>query len=99
VGCNCQKRHDDRSEEVFRLLEAIDLRPIGEQVTAIPETMTSARRYLAKAERAERLGLGADVSTLYRQAAERPRPGDSASPGGADTPRRADRPRRLDRSG
>ncbi len=73
MGCNCQKQHDDKREEVFRLLEAIDLRAVGEQVTAIPETMASARRYLAKAERAERLGLGADVSTLFRQAAERDR--------------------------
>jgi hypothetical protein len=73
MGCNCRKRYDDRHEEVFRLLEALDLRAVGEQVTAVPETMASARRYLAKAERAERLGLGAEVSTLYRQAAERDR--------------------------
>jgi hypothetical protein len=73
MGCNCEKRQDDRREEVFGLLEALNLRAIGEQVSAIPETMASARRYLAKAERAERLGLGADVSILYRQAAERDR--------------------------
>ncbi len=68
MGCNCQKQHDDKREEVFRLLEAIDLRAVGEQVTAIPETMASARRYLAKAERAERLGL-IRKSTVSRQAA------------------------------
>jgi hypothetical protein len=44
MGCNCQKRDDDRREDVFRLLEAIDLRAVGEQGTAIPETIASARR-------------------------------------------------------
>jgi hypothetical protein len=74
MGCSCQKPRDDiNRDEVLKPLEAIDFRDIAEHATVIPDTTTSAIRYLEKAERAERLGLGADVATLYRQAAERDR--------------------------
>lgn len=74
MGCDCQKHRDViNREEVFKPLEALDLREVAEDATVVPDTTASAIRYLEKAERAERLGLGADVATLYRQAAERDR--------------------------
>ena len=78
MGCDCRKGRDckdhrERQEEVFKFLEVADLRAVGEHVDAITETRISAVKYLDKAERAEQLGLGRDVATLYRQAAERDR--------------------------
>jgi hypothetical protein len=74
MSCSCQKHPDNHHhEEVFKLLEILDIREIGEQAAATPETTATATRYLQKAERAERLGFGADVAALYRQAAERKR--------------------------
>jgi hypothetical protein len=75
VSCNCQKSSDERArqEELFKYLDVIDLRVVGEEATEVPETAASAIRNLNKAERAERLRLGADVANLYRRAAERDR--------------------------
>jgi hypothetical protein len=73
MACTCQESGKENREVILKLVETVDLRDVAEQATAIPETMTSAIRHLEKAERAERLGLGADVAALYRQAAERDR--------------------------
>jgi hypothetical protein len=71
VGCDCKQRADDETEdEVFRLLESVDLRYVAEQASALPATTARAIRQLEKSERAERLELGADVVALFRSAAE-----------------------------
>ena len=72
VCCTCYRREaDDTRDEVFKLLEVIDLRSVSEQAAAIPDLMVTVVRHLQKSERTERLGLGADVAQLYREAAER----------------------------
>lgn len=73
MACLCTRRHEEEAddERMLTALDAIDFRHIAQQASAIPEVVTSAIRHLEKSERAEQLGLGADVATLFRQAAQR----------------------------
>jgi hypothetical protein len=73
MACHCCEKTGGATarQQVDDLLESVNFRDIAEQANSVLETLGNASRQLKKAERAEHLGLGADVAALYRRAAER----------------------------
>jgi hypothetical protein len=73
MACHCCEHTEGAAaqQQVDDLLESVNLRDICEQANSVLETLGNASRQLKKAERAEHLDLGADVTALYRRAAQR----------------------------
>jgi hypothetical protein len=72
-GCksSCEKDDKGARDTALDLLEPIGWRDIGQRTLDIYPVIARSHRYLRKAERAEALGLGSEVASLHRRAAER----------------------------
>jgi hypothetical protein len=70
---DAESAEDKTREEAFGTLEVLDPRQVGEQASAVGGATDRAIRLYEKAKRAAVLGLGTEVATLYREAAERDR--------------------------
>lgn len=73
MGCGCKEPDSGKQERIRELLGRIDLRDVFEQASAATEVLGDGLRFLQRAERAERLELGAEVAAMYREAAGRER--------------------------
>jgi hypothetical protein len=71
MGCACGSQTGLDREPIFRGLEAVGLREVGEQAFAVVPVVESSLRRLRTAERAEALGYGPEMAAAHREAAQR----------------------------
>jgi len=70
--CACDTTDTDRPHRTWmEILGSVGLQEVGQQTLDLRPVVESSLKNLRKAERAEALGLGAEVAALHRRAAER----------------------------